>query len=375
MADDEPPWQLDEDHLPPPAVTRELFLQWRAARVGDSNPERMTNPVWTWLARNPAVSAYQANRHFAGGKIQSPGWTNHRFGQSQTLLPDGRSLAIAGEHEDWYDPDFYIYNDVIVTAPDGSVEIYGYPRDVFPPTDFHTATLVGDQIYVIGNLGYPETRGVTTQVVRVAVPILSVDQVATSGESPGWLSSHGAVLGADGRSIIVTGGQCDIELAAGRVLLDSADDYRLCLETLTWSRITDRRWTQYEVVRSNGRGYLWEINQLVWYVDRDDDWSREQAADCRASIPHEPDLGAWRARYSPPIAHTRVAPGPDEWSISRLLVDGTTVRYVEAGDRIHVVVEGPLRSTTIDALLEDLRGKLSLADGAPYVVRSLEPSV
>ena len=63
-------------------------------------------------------------------------------------------ICIAGEHEDYYDPDFCIYNDVVVLGLDGSVEIYGYPKDVFPPTDFHTATLVGDRVIVIGRLGY-----------------------------------------------------------------------------------------------------------------------------------------------------------------------------------------------------------------------------
>ncbi len=39
---------------------------------------------------------------------RSAGWTNQRFGQTTTVLPDGRTLAIAGEHEDSYDPDFWI---------------------------------------------------------------------------------------------------------------------------------------------------------------------------------------------------------------------------------------------------------------------------
>jgi hypothetical protein len=33
-----------------------------------------------------------------------------RFGQSLTLLPDCRAVQIGGEHEDWYDADFCIYN-------------------------------------------------------------------------------------------------------------------------------------------------------------------------------------------------------------------------------------------------------------------------
>ncbi len=67
-------------------------------------------------------------------------------------------MLIAGEHEDCYDPDFQIYNDVVVLHPDGRMDILGYPREIFPPTDFHSATLVGEQIFIIGGLSYPEER-------------------------------------------------------------------------------------------------------------------------------------------------------------------------------------------------------------------------
>jgi hypothetical protein len=36
----------------PGTLTRELFLQWRNARRGATNPERMTNPVWKWLVKS-----------------------------------------------------------------------------------------------------------------------------------------------------------------------------------------------------------------------------------------------------------------------------------------------------------------------------------
>ena len=38
-------------------------------------------------------------------------------GRSTVWLPDGRVVLIAGEHEDSYDPDFCIYNDVVVIQP------------------------------------------------------------------------------------------------------------------------------------------------------------------------------------------------------------------------------------------------------------------
>src|SRR5215213_4761385 len=146
--------EADRRLEPGPDITPELFREWRSPRLGASNPERLTNPVWEWLVRS-RWSAYSASQHFgssAEGR-SGPGWCFARFGQSATELPDGRVVLIAGEHEDSYDPDFYIYNDVVVRRPDGAIEIFGYPRDAFPPTDFHSATLVDDRVVIVGSLG------------------------------------------------------------------------------------------------------------------------------------------------------------------------------------------------------------------------------
>jgi hypothetical protein len=150
-----------DDQEPPvdPALTPELFMRWRTPRFGRANPERMNNPVWEWLIRS-RLSAYLAEQSFKVPLAMraGPGWCFDRFGRSSTDLPDGRTILIAGEHEDYYDPDFYIYNDVVVLNPNGRIDIFGYPAEVFPPTDFHTATLVGDRIIIVGNLGHPEQR-------------------------------------------------------------------------------------------------------------------------------------------------------------------------------------------------------------------------
>ncbi len=118
-----------------------------------------------------------------------------------TPLPDGRVIEIAGEHEDYYDPDFCIYNDVFVHDRKGNCDIYIYPREVFPPTDFHTATLAGEHIYIIGNLGYLEDRRPGyTQVFRLDIKTLKVERLETRGAMPGWISKHKASY--DGQSVI-----------------------------------------------------------------------------------------------------------------------------------------------------------------------------
>lgn len=48
------------------------------------------------------LSAYAASAHFGltCGECREPGWSFARFGRSTTVLDDGRTIQIAGEHED-----------------------------------------------------------------------------------------------------------------------------------------------------------------------------------------------------------------------------------------------------------------------------------
>ncbi len=67
----------------------------------------------------------------------------------------------------------------------GHCEIYAYPPDVFPPTDFHSATLAGAFIYVIGNLGYrPDRRPEFTPVYRLDIHSLRIEPLETGGDMP-----------------------------------------------------------------------------------------------------------------------------------------------------------------------------------------------
>jgi hypothetical protein len=58
--------------------------------------------------------------------------------------------------------------------------------------------------------------------------------------------------------------------------------------------------------------------------------------------------------------------------VHRVVVDGVTVRYVDDSRGAQVVIEGPLPADTVAALVEDVRAKLSRADGGAYAVRCLD---
>ena len=206
-------------------------------RFGAANPERQNVPFWITMVESGA-NAYQAMQHYGDsrGLQREPVWCADRFGQSITFLPDGRVVLVGGEHEDSYDPDFCIYNDVFVQSPDGEIEIYGYPEGVFPPTDFHTATLVESRIWLIGSLGYFDRRQPgMTQVCTLDTDDLSIRAVQTSGDAPGWISRHRAVqIGS--KEIEVSGGKLIVKNGDKEDYIDNLSVHRLNLMTLVWRR-------------------------------------------------------------------------------------------------------------------------------------------
>ncbi len=170
--------------------------EYQAAKYpceGIENPEKVDEPFWNAMVRSGA-SAYDARRKFneeehEGGAV----WCYTRFGKSITTLPNGRIVEIGGEHEDFYDQDFYIYNDVFVHHGDSNFDIYCYPAEVFPPTDFHSATLVDNDIYIIGCLGHPQDRQSDyTPVYHLNCETFAIEEVETSGDCPGWIHRHTA---------------------------------------------------------------------------------------------------------------------------------------------------------------------------------------
>lgn len=208
------------------------FARYRSRTFGKRNPEKMNNPFWDQMVRT-RVPAYQAAAQFGAVDYdREPVWCFRRFGQSMTQLDDGRYVEIGGEHEDHYDPDFCIYNDVIVHNGDGTFDLYGYPPDVFPPTDFHTATLVGDYIYILGNLGYPEQRRPQeTPVYRLNCRTWAIERVPCEGDPPGWISRHCTRL-VGNRQLVLQGGHVVDETD----YTENESEYCLDINTFRWTR-------------------------------------------------------------------------------------------------------------------------------------------
>lgn len=247
IAEGEDPANLEEDELrkfigldviDALPVTRETYEEGRLPRFGQSNPERMPLPFWEGMVRC-GWSGFSAANQFGESSYERPGpvWCHDRFGMSLTCLPDGRFIQIAGEHEDHYDPDFCIYNDVFIHDGKGGLVILGYPRDVFPPTDFHSATFIDPWIYIIGNLGYPDDRGSHTPVFRLHIHEGTIEKVVTSGDDPGWIHSHTATF-EDGLISISGGKRFEIDEDGGGQISDLKGSFSFDPDSNRWQRTT-----------------------------------------------------------------------------------------------------------------------------------------
>jgi hypothetical protein len=332
-------------------ITRELFEEQKRPRFGTANPERMRLAFWEWMIRGDgsgsppddgptfvddsgytrvarAASAYapwQAREHFgiASTCEDGPIWTFERMGATQTELPDGRIVCVGGEHEDYYDPDFCIYNDVIVFDADGAIEIHGYPKEVFPPTDFHTATLVGDRLILIGRLGYMnERRPGQTPVYALDLSGYRIAPIETSGAMPGWIFEHEAEL--DPRGVVtVRGGKLLVAPGGEQRIKRNVEEYALDLRSGVWRQMTDRNWPQF-VIRPEGRRYF------------------------------DPDATAQRLSLYPRETEHTILPCDDLLGI-RFEVRGIPVSVAVGIDEIEILIQGALPAGLAERIAEEVR--------------------
>jgi hypothetical protein len=352
-----------------PLFSEDDFRRWRSPVHGNSNPERLTNPVWQWLVETK-LGAYQANEEFGGRSAsdKGPGWCFDRFGQSRTMLADGRVVFIAGEHEDHYDPDFHIYNDVTILSPVTGCEILGYPIEAFPPTDFHSATLIGSRIVIVGNLSYPKYRRAGhTQVLTLDITTWEITRIATYGESPGWLHGHQAELSEDGSAVLISGGL--IDRCDDQQLVENIDDWRLSLDDWQWERLTNRRWPRFEVHREDRRLlHLWHMEQALFSKKVGWDDYESQVVALTQELGGPPLLELVPELYRPRVPHEVLR---EDHRVHRIRVGDVVVRYVEDGFHIQVTVEGELPAGDVEQLRLDLIEKLTALERGAITSRDI----
>jgi hypothetical protein len=223
---------------------------------------------------------------------------------------------------------------LVVLTPDGHIEIFGYPADVFPPTDFHTATLVGDRIILIGRLGYPTERAFgTTPVFALDLTTYRIERLPTSGEPPGWIFEHEAELDPKRATITVSGGELAEERSGKQFVWHNVEEYCLHLESGRWERLTNRSgWRQCSIRREDRAPWFSEVKFL------------DNQVFLPKHVPHDmlPKANG--------LTH-------------RIAVEGVQVKMSEDTWVVRVLIEGELPAAVANLLIEDIVSNLEAACG------------
>jgi len=379
----------DKNHYKEKGITKKLFLEWRSPRFGTENPTVMNNKIWEFLILSED-SSYSINEDLKGPSSleKGPMWSFERFGMSKTQLPDGRIIHIAGEHEDYYDPDFNIYNDVIVKNTDGTINIYCYPEDIFNPTDFHSATLVDNEIILIGSLGYVEKRKPKeTQIYILNIDDFKIKKIESTGNNPGWIHSHNAALSDDKQHIFISAGE--LFISEDDHLLENIDEWKVNINNWSWERLSEKKWIRWNALREDEEmNQIWEMRQVKINEELGIDM-KSTMADALKESGTDPDLIAEMLNdmdedevecsesdlkileelFSPPIPHKRLPSdedNEDEYNVYKIEVKNTIVRYTEETSHIQVTIEGELDENTVLTLKEDLVNKLTELEKVKY---------
>ena len=348
-------------------VTPDLFREWRTPRFGNANPQKLNSKVWEWLVHS-RLSGYASTQMMNGPSAMraGPTWSFDRFGQSVTASADGRTVYVGGEHEDHYDPDFYIYNDVVVTHLNGAVDFYCYRKSDFPPTDFHTATLVGEKIVIIGGLGYVEERiPEYTQLYVLDLGNFEMYKPESTGKSPGWIHSHNATLSEDHRSIIVTKGK--VVTGDGRSLRENIDDWKLKVDDWHWERLTQRNWTQFEIRRKDKMNlHLFEIRTTLWslMLNLKEEY-QEGMSRLSEGLGYQPDVKGIKDLYHFDMEHGELQKDEDVYNVFYIAVEGVRVRFTEELQGLQVVIEGGVSDEKVSLIKRQLMDKLSILENSP----------
>jgi hypothetical protein len=278
---------------------------------------------------------------------------------------------------------------VVVINPDDSIEIYGYPKEIFPPTDSHSATLVGDSIIIIGNLGYPEQRRVgETQIYQLNLETYQISKVDNTGDCPGWINRHIALLSTDNNFINISKGM--IHLGEKMPYLENIDEWGLNLENWHWERLTKRQWQRWEIRRFDNRlNSLWQLPALF---DRKMRWEAKRIKDIvelTKNLGKEPDLDIYATLYSPDIPHEKIPKVEpqeceedgdkdsiektyaSEYKTKRIKINDVIVRYVDQSHSVQITIEGALPNEITEVIKTDFLKKFSLLENAECIIEEI----
>jgi hypothetical protein len=162
-----------------------------------------------------------------------------------------------------------------------------------------------------------------------------IDEIATSGEMPGWISEHDASWDSLRGIISIKGGQVVRERGGRQRICRNYEDYALDLQSWVWQRLTDRNWREFSIRQEKGLFML------------------EQKPKIESLLPRD-------------VEHSVLLPEREE--DARFILAGVPVSLKIGIRNIRVVVEGSLPEALSARMVEVIRTNAEVAIRRPCVL-------
>lgn len=161
-------------------------------------------------------------------------------GKSLTNLPDGSTVIIGGVLRGT------VKNTVCVLSPQKQRHFI-YPPHILPPISHHTATVLGNDLWLIGNRHAGEYG--RTPVYRMNLRSYQVVPVASRNHI-GVVYGHKSHV--QNGKIVITGRQIVKETPDGMAVYDNLDDWAFNPQTLRFDKLHERVGRIFAAERADG---------------------------------------------------------------------------------------------------------------------------
>ncbi len=339
----------------------------------DFLPSLNHEAIFQWRMKED-FSPYHIRQHLEklGYTIEQPIWTFlSRMGQSKTLLPDETKVFIGGEYEDFYDPDFRVYNDIVIQKPDGEIQLWNYSLEQFPATDFHVAHYDKNShsIFLIGNLGYPETRkeGIT-QVLKVNLKTMNIEQLACFGKMPSWLNHHEMKVINDDELEFKNG-----YLIKEKKYLRNLYTWRLSLRTLEWTFPEQTLFDHWTLKSVHLYGFPFhECHSLLWDEEYCENEKFEQTKlEITEHYGKLPNYQIYPQLFIP-FENAQISHDDGEYRKHICSSHGFNFTFFEDDDLVEVIFPDVIPEDFQQKVIDDLKMKLEKISGHHVITEKVD---
>ncbi|WP_213067261.1 hypothetical protein, partial [Acinetobacter sp. CFCC 10889] len=281
--------QRIKEHLTSRRITQadiDFLKLKKSSKINEK--QRWTEEIFIWLIQCEVLWSYEILEYFnkqdihihinqlpwtpAHLRLQNYAHIYNTRGKSILRMYIGGNTAAADAAwyttEDYYFPDFDIYNDVTIKYLDGTCELWNYPEEQFPPVYAHSTIYDKNthKTYITGGLGSGDRqRQNVTEIYVLDLETKDIQKIEALGESPPCLHDHNTKIWNHDL----------IEIKGGYILhkgiaIKNMYVWYFNLKTQTWLKQESEQYQQWVITPEIGR-YLsfYDYRVLIKYEKED----------------------------------------------------------------------------------------------------------